>query len=151
MHFSHSDILILQHSNIPNMVPLSFREISERLKQTPLPDVDLVIGIGSGGIIPASMVAFHLGAELQVMVLNYRDEQNTPRFTEPKVLHKPSGEMAGKRILLVDDVSVSGKTLHTALQQLKGLDVKTMAMKGKADYVLFPEIKECVQWPWKNK
>ncbi|WP_372932712.1 phosphoribosyltransferase [Mariniphaga sediminis] len=131
------------------MVPLSFRKIAERLKQVPLPEIDVVIGIGSGGIVPAGVVAFHLGAELHVMTLNYRDEQNTPRYNEPKVLQKPDWDLEGKRILLVDDVSVSGKTINAALEQLKGLNVKTLAMKGKADYVLFPEIKDCVKWPWK--
>ncbi|RIH65901.1 phosphoribosyltransferase [Mariniphaga sediminis] len=131
------------------MVPLSFRKIAERLKQVSLPEIDVVIGIGSGGIVPAGVVAFHLGAELHVMTLNYRDEQNTPRYNEPKVLQKPDWDLEGKRILLVDDVSVSGKTINAALEQLKGLNVKTLAMKGKADYVLFPEIKDCVKWPWK--
>jgi len=131
------------------MVPLSFREISDRLKKTELPEIDLVIGIGSGGIVPASVVAFHLNAELMVMTLNYRDEQNNPRYDEPKLLKKPEGNLEGKRILLVDDVSVSGKTIQTALEQLEGLNVKTLAMKGKAEYVLFPEIKDCVKWPWK--
>lgn len=131
------------------MVPLSFRQISERLKQVDLPETDLVIGIGSGGIVPAGIVAFHLNAEMRVMVLNYRDEKNNPRYDEPKVLEKPDENLAGKRILLVDDVSVSGKTMNKALEQLKGLNVKTLAMKGKADYVLFPEIKDCVKWPWK--
>lgn len=131
------------------MVPLSFREITERLKQIPLPETDLVIGIGTGGVAPATMVAYHLNAELQVMVLNYRDEQNTPRYDEPLVLQKPGGELEGKRILVVDDVSVSGKSMQVALEQLKGLNVKTLAMKGKADFVLFPEIKDCVKWPWK--
>jgi len=131
------------------MVPLSFREITERLKTIDLPDVDLVIGIGSGGIVPAGFVAFHLDAELQVMVLNYRDEKNNPRYDEPKVLEKPDWKLDGKKILLVDDVSVSGKTMNAALDLLKGYDVKTLAMKGKADYVLFPEIKDCVKWPWK--
>jgi uncharacterized protein len=131
------------------MVPLSFQEIAERLKNTPLPETDMVIGIGTGGIVPASLVAFHLNAELQVMVLNYRDEQNTPRYDQPRVLQKPSTNLEGKRILLVDDVSVSGKTMNAALEQLKGLQVKTLALKGKADYVLFPEIKDCVKWPWK--
>jgi len=131
------------------MVPLSFREITERLKQIQLPETDVVIGIGSGGIPPATMVAYHLNAELQVMVLNYRDEQNTPRYEEPKVLTKPEWKLEGKRILVVDDVSVSGKTMQAALEQLKGLNVKTLAMKGKADFVLFPEIKDCVKWPWK--
>ena len=131
------------------MVPLSFREITERLKTIDLPDVDLVIGIGSGGIVPAGFVAFHLDAELQVMVLNYRDEKNNPRYEEPRVLEKPKWNPEGKKILLVDDVSVSGKTMNAALELLKGYDVKTLAMKGKADYVLFPEIKDCVKWPWK--
>ncbi|QGY43698.1 phosphoribosyltransferase [Maribellus comscasis] len=131
------------------MVPLSFIEISERLKNMDLPEVDLVIGIGSGGIVPASLVAFHLKTELQVVVLNYRDENNNPRYDKPVILKKPEMELEGKKILLVDDVSVSGKTMNAALEQLKGLDVKTLAMKGKADYILFPEIKDCVKWPWK--
>jgi len=131
------------------MVPLSFRQITERLNQMQLPETDVVIGIGSGGIPPATMVAYHLNAELQVMVLNYRDEQNNPRYDEPQVLEKPHGHLEGKRILLVDDVSVSGKTMQAAHEQLKGLNVQTLAMKGKADFVLFPEIKDCVKWPWK--
>ncbi len=131
------------------MIPLSFIEISERLKQMDLPKIDLVIGIGTGGIAPASVVAFYLQAELQVMTLNYRDEKNTPRYESPVVLQKSLSNLEGKRILLVDDVSVSGKTMNAALEQLEGLNVKTLAMKGKADYVLFPEIKDCVKWPWK--
>lgn len=132
------------------MVPISFIEISERLKQMDLPRTDVVIGIGSGGIVPASLVAFHLQADLQIMTLNYRDENNNPRFSAPLLLQKPDWDLVGKQILLVDDVSVSGKTIEAALEQLKGLTVKTLAMKGKADYVLFPEIKDCVKWPWKT-
>lgn len=131
------------------MVPLSFVEITERLKNISFPEVDLVIGIGSGGIVPASLVAFHLNKELQIMTLNYRDENNNPRYSEPVVINKPKNELEGKRILLVDDVSVSGKTMNMALKQLDGLEVKTLAMKGKADFVLFPDIKDCVKWPWK--
>ena len=132
------------------MVPLSFREITDRLKQMELPQTDVVIGIGSGGIVPAGIVAFHLGAELHVMTLNYRDEQNTPRYEEPKLLQKPDWDLEGKHILLVDDVSVSGKTMNAALKLLKGYNVKTLAMKGRADFVLFPDIRDCVKWPWKG-
>lgn len=131
------------------MVPLSFIEISERLKSLDLPQPDLVIGIGSGGIVPASIVAFHLNVELMVMSMNYRDEKNNPRYDEPVLLQKPNWNLSGKKILLVDDVSVSGKTMNAALKQLEGLNVQTLAMKGKADFVLFPEIKDCVKWPWK--
>lgn len=133
------------------MVPISFREISKRLREKNLPETDLVIGIGSGGVVPASLAAFHLGAELQVITLNYRDENNNPRYGEPVVLNLPADlSLEGKRILLVDDVSVSGKTLNAALELLKNFNVKTLTMKGKADFVLFPEVKDCVKWPWKG-
>ncbi|RIJ49237.1 phosphoribosyltransferase [Maribellus luteus] len=131
------------------MVPLSFKEITKRLKTIDFPPVDIVVGIGTGGVPAATMVAYHLDAELQVLTMNYRDEQNNPRYEAPVVLAQPNWQLQGKRILLVDDVSVSGKTMNAALELLKGLDVKTCAMKGKADFVLFPEVKDCVKWPWK--
>ncbi len=135
------------------MVPLSFIEIAERLKAAPLPETDLVIGIGTGGIVPASLAAFQLNAELRIITLNYRDEKNTPRYEEPVVLNMPSNlELKGKKILLVDDVSVSGKTLNAALELLKGFQVTTLTMKGKAaDIILLPEVKDCVKWPWKEQ
>ena len=131
------------------MIPLSFKEISERLKTIDFPLIDLVIGIGTGGVPAATMVAYHLNAELLVLTLNYRDEQNNPKYDNPKVLSIPDWQLNGKKILLVDDVSVSGKTMNAALDLLQGYNVKTCAMKGKADFVLFPEIKDCVKWPWK--
>ncbi|WP_303920965.1 MULTISPECIES: phosphoribosyltransferase [Draconibacterium] len=131
------------------MVSLSFKEITERLRIIEFPNIDVVIGIGTGGVPAATMVAYHLDAELLVMTLNYRDEENNPRYNKPKLLEKANWDLEGKRILLVDDVSVSGKTMEAALEQLKGLNVKTCAMKGRANYVLFPEIKDCVKWPWK--
>lgn len=132
------------------MVPLSFKTIADRLRQMELPETDLVIGIGTGGVVPAGLVAFQLNAELRVMTLNFRDENNHPQHETPVLLSIPADwQLEGKKILLVDDVSVSGKTLQAALQQLKGYNVKTLTMKGQADYVLFPEIKDCVKWPWK--
>ena len=132
------------------MVPVSFKTISERLKEMKLPQFDLVIGIGTGGIVPASLVAFHLNAELRVMVLNYRDEQNNPLYEDPKVITIADDlNFPYKKILLVDDVSVSGKTLQKAKDLLDGYNVTTLTMKGTADFVLFPEIKDCVRWPWK--
>ena len=131
------------------MVPLSFKEITARLKTIDFPYVDLVIGIGTGGVPAATMVATHLDVELRVITLNYRDEKNNPRFDNPQVINAPITEVNGKHILLVDDVSVSGKTMNAAKNLLKDYSVTTCAMKGKADIVLFPEIKDCVKWPWK--
>lgn len=132
------------------MVPVTFTEITERLRALSLPETDLVIGIGTGGIVPASLVAFHLQCDLHIVTLNYRDENNAPRYENPVLVNMPEmPSLQNKRILLVDDVSVSGKTLTQALSFFEGVEVRTLTLKGSADFVLFPEIKDCVKWPWK--
>jgi hypothetical protein len=46
-------------------------------------------------------------------------------------------------------VSVTGKTLAFARTLLPGHDIRTLVLKGRGDYVVFPEIALCVDWPWK--
>jgi hypoxanthine phosphoribosyltransferase len=130
------------------MQDLSFREITKRINAFTLPSFDLVIGIGDGGLVPASLLAFKLGTELNIIRINFRDETNTPLYDQPLILSDIK-EIKNKKILIVDDVSVTGKTLEKAKQLLPENEVKTLTLKGEADYVIFPEIKECVKWPWK--
>lgn len=135
-----------------NKKSLSFENICERLRSVELPEVDIVIGIGTGGVVPASLVAYQLGCDAEFIKINYRDENNTPSYDEPKLLSEISTAYQDKKILIVDDVSVSGKTLEYAKTFFnKSNDIKTLVLKGKADYVLFPEINTCVNWPWKGK
>ncbi len=129
-------------------VVLDFREICSRLERLTLPPVDLVVGIATGGSVPASLVAYKLGAPLAMMRLNYRAEDNTPQRPEPELLSTFQPPNAA-RVLLVDDVSVTGKTLAAAKLLLPRSHVTTLVMKGRGDYVLFPEVASCVVWPWK--
>ena len=129
------------------MRDLSFTEISKRIGDLNLPYFDLVIGIADGGTVPASLVAYQLGIELKFIKINYRNVQNNPIYDEPIILSQEN--ITNKKVLLVDDVSVSGKTLEAAIKILQGNSITTLTLKGKADYVLFPEISECVNWPWK--
>lgn len=129
---------------------LPFSEISKALKKFSFPEVDLVVGIATGGTYPAIMIAHQLGVECRFIHLNFRDPSNNPVHDDPVVI---SGELnsipSGSRILLVDEVSVSGKTINKAKELLKGFEVKTFLLKGKGDYVLFPDVRTCVNWPWK--
>ena len=130
-------------------INLDFTAISERIREMSFPEVDLVVGIATGGIVPASLIAFHLQKELEIVQFNYRDEDNTPRYDAPQLLKALKSNLSGKRILLVDDVSVSGKTLEAARELLSESVVTTCVMKGKADISAFPAIETCVNWPWK--
>lgn len=128
---------------------LSFPDIAQRVRRAEIPEVDIVVGIATGGVVPASLIAFHNNLPLSVIHLNYRDEQNNPRYDEPQLQAAVPLTDERRRILLVDDVSVSGKTLEKAKELLEGKEITTLVMKGKGDIVLFPEVKTCVNWPWK--
>ena len=130
------------------MKELTFRQIVKRLEDINLPRFDTVIGIAEGGIVPASLAAYKLGSDLKIVHINYRDENNDPRYSEPVLLGKADLSGLKEDILLVDDVSVSGKTIEFAKKLFTNCNVKTMVVKGKADYVLFPEIEDCIRWPW---
>lgn len=131
------------------MQSLTFLQIIERLHQFHLPYFDLVIGIANGGLVPASLIAFKLGTELSTIRINFRDDKNIPLYDSPLVLSSIE-KISNKKILIVDDVSVTGKTLEKAKEILTGNEVRTLVFKGKADYILFPELSECVKWPWKS-
>jgi hypoxanthine phosphoribosyltransferase len=127
---------------------LDFSDLTRRLKALELPPADLVVGIATGGTVPASLVAFHLDLPLALISINFRDPANQPQRAAPELLAPFSVPATGQRILLVDDVSVTGRTLEVARAQLTGYSVTTLVFKGKADFVLLPEISSCVIWPW---
>ena len=130
-------------------VPVSFVKISKALARFTFPPADIVIGIGRGGIVPASLVAHQLDLPLFIASVNYRDDRNQPIRESPEFLDVfPASFPKGSRILLVDDVAVTGKTLALLKKTLKDYPVNTFVLKGKADFVLFPDIKTCVHWPW---
>jgi hypothetical protein len=131
-------------------VALRFKDISEAMYKFNFPDVDLVIGIATGGIYPAILIAHQLKIDFDFLHIHFRDQDNRPVYDEPRILLNPVEKFANtKRILLVDEVSVSGKTMAKARELLKDHPVFTFVLKGKGDYVLFPDIRSCVIWPWK--
>jgi adenine/guanine phosphoribosyltransferase-like PRPP-binding protein len=133
------------------MTPFSFSDITARLAAWTFPDcIDGVVGIATGGVVPASLVAMRLGVELKVIALNYRDEANEPRFAEPKLLSPVPDLGSWRRVLLVDDVYVTGKSWHAARCRLPvAVEILPFVMKGKTDFALIRDVEGCVQWPWR--
>lgn len=136
-------------STVKNIPAIAFEAVSEKLRSTDLPAADLVVGVGSGGIVPAAMTAYELQVPMVPLWLNYRDKNNKPQHSLPQLYQPFDVPSDANHILLVDDVVVSGKTLNAAINLLlPNIRVTTLALKGFADIVLFPEVESCVQWPW---
>jgi xanthine phosphoribosyltransferase len=133
------------------VTPLSFTDITARLAAWRFPErIDGVIGIATGGVVPAALVAQRLGLEMKVIALNYRDEANEPRFAEPKLLSGVPSLGGWRRVLLVDDVYVSGKSWQAVRAALPAeVEVLPFVMKGKVNFALIRDVEGCVQWPWK--
>ncbi len=132
-------------------VALSFADIIKRLAQWPFPErIDGVVGIAQGGVVPAALVAQRLGLDLKIVALNYRDEANEPRHPEPRLLAPVPALGGWRRVLLVDDVYVSGKSWHAARAVLPAeVTVLPFVLKGRTDFALIRDIEGCVRWPWR--
>ena len=128
---------------------IDFQDVARAIREAALPSCDLVVGIGAGGAVPASLIAYALGAPLRMVWLNYRGADNKPRYAEPRLEEDHAAPRGFRHALLVDDVSVTGKTLRAAARRLSGARVTTLVLKGTADIVLFPDLSMCVQWPWR--
>lgn len=130
---------------------ITFDAISEAMHAFDFPEIDMVLGIGRGGTSPACMIAHQLGAALKIVRISYRNDDNEPIYESPVTLTDFNWDFfSHNRILIVDDVSVTGKTLATVKEKLAGHEVNTFVLKGVADFVLFPKVKSCVAWPWKD-
>ena len=133
---------------------LSMEVISARLKEISFPPLDGIVAIVRGGLVPAFMLSHQLGGvPVKLLGLNLRDDTNQLLRDEPVVTLRLDTRdwRPGSRVLLVDDVSVSGKTMERALAFLDGFEVTTFALKGRAERVAFPEVEGCVHWPWNEQ
>lgn len=133
------------------MTPLAFEDIVARLRAWPFPaGLDGVVGIASGGVVPAALTAQHLGLGLKLIALNYRNEANQPRTAEPQLLAPVPDLGHWRKILLVDDVYVSGKSWQAARALLPATtEVVPFVFKGRADFALIRDVDGCVRWPWR--
>lgn len=108
---------------------------------------DLVIGIANGGIVPAYLVAHSLNLPLDIIWINFRNDDQVTKYESPILIKPVSFDYKGKAILLVDDRVQSGATVNFAKSLLGSAKLtKTFAVNGKADYSLFDE--ECFGEPW---
>ncbi|MFH2027921.1 MAG: phosphoribosyltransferase [Nanoarchaeota archaeon] len=129
------------------MKRITFEEFYSRLKKINFDRFDLIVAIGSGGIIPAGLIQHILKIPLDILWINYRDENNKIHHDQPKLL-KEFKEIKNKNILLVDDVSRTGSTLKKAKEIIKKNKIKTFVFNGNADYNIINQ-EECVLLPWK--
>jgi len=79
---------------------------------------DLVVGIATAGVIPAAVIADILQIDFFSMKISRRAGGQLVR-EQPELLSTAPVQAAGKRVLLVDELTTSGDTLRIALAALR--------------------------------
>ena len=87
---------------------------------------DVIIGISRGGLVPARILSDELENPNVVIV---KAEFYTDIYKvrpEPRVVQVPEMELAGKDVLLVDDVADSGRSLECVSRLLKDKGITSL-------------------------
>jgi hypothetical protein len=120
-------------------------------------DPDIVVGIARAGVIPAAVVASILRLDFYSMRISRKegDEQVRER---PAIMSAAPPQVAGRRVLVVDEIATSGDTLRLALAAVRDArpaEVRTATSfvrpRGyKPDYFAL-ETDATVIFPWDRK
>jgi len=132
-------------------------ELSKKIKNE---KIDLIVAIARGGLCISHILSDFLGVSITSFTISsYSDLKQEKSL---KILYKIDADFSNKKILLVDDVSDTGKTFIRGIEYLKELgakEIKTASLFIKpwtkflpdfyvdktSSWIIFPcEIKETI-------
>lgn len=118
---------------------------------------DVIIAIARGGLLPAGALSYSMGVKLSdaINVEFYTDVHET--LPDPVLLAPmlDTNEIAGKKLLVVDDVADSGRTLELVIKLLEshGAEVRSAVIYEKSRSIVKPDYTwkhtdEWIVFPW---
>jgi len=118
---------------------------------------EVVVGIARAGVIPGAILASLLRVEFHSMKISRREGGERVR-QRPAVLSAAPSQCAGRRVVLVDEITTSGDTLRLGLAALRDVgpgEIRTATTfvrpQGyKPDYFAL-ETTANIIFPWDRK
>ncbi len=118
---------------------------------------EVVVAIARGGLLPGGAIAYGLGAKnCGALNVEFYTGIGTV-LVNPEVLppELDMGYLKGRRVLLVDDVADSGRTLKLAVELLEaeGAEVRSVTIYTKPSTVIQPDYAwkatdKWIDFPW---
>ncbi|MCL0246546.1 phosphoribosyltransferase [Corynebacterium sp. CCM 8835] len=120
-------------------------------------DPEIIIAVARGGLLPAGALSYAMGVKLAdtMNVEFYTDVHETlpdPVLLEPLL---DTSAIVGRKLLVVDDVADSGRTLALVLEILEkaGAECRSAVLYGKSQSVIRPDFvwkhtDEWIVFPW---
>ncbi|AEX77449.1 phosphoribosyltransferase [Corynebacterium diphtheriae] len=118
---------------------------------------DIIVAVARGGLVPAGALSYSMGIKLSdaINVEFYTDVNETlpdPILLEPLL---DTNSIRGKKVLVVDDVADSGRTLDLVLKLLEnyGAEVRSAVIYAKSRSIVAPNYiwkrtDEWIVFPW---
>lgn len=126
-------------------------------------DPDIIVSIARSGLIPAAMIAYALGnKQLYVIKVDFSKVQKSGQDQElndrPVITQELSKDVQGLKVLVVDEMAVSGSTLKLVktYMEMKNPREVRYAVLYKQPWAEFQpdysgqEIKAWPLYPWKE-
>lgn len=120
---------------------------------------DVTVAVARGGLVPAGALAYALDAKA-MGTLNVEFYTGVGRTLLDPVLLPPTLDtsyLAGRKVLVVDDVADSGRTLLLVLQLLReqGADVRSAVLYTKPTSIVIPDYTwrptdAWIMFPWSS-
>jgi hypothetical protein len=134
------------------------KELARRIKERKL-SFDLIIALARGGWVPGRLLSDYLGNdELYTVRVKYYAGVGRRR-EKPLILHPTQFDIAGKKVLLVDDIADTGESLLAAIEHLRqrgagSIYVATLVKKPHSKVTPDLYVRETSAWvvfPWEVK
>ena len=118
---------------------------------------EVVVGIAKGGVLPAVVISSALYVNFFPIKLSSRENEMVVREI-PKVFVPPTANLRGKKVLLVDDICITMRTLSLARTEIekKGAAEVRCASFAVHEHSLKPEwyaliTDDLILFPWDNE
>ncbi|MBI5470324.1 hypothetical protein HY968_03355 [Candidatus Kaiserbacteria bacterium] len=133
------------------------RALAEKVRAS-LFEPDVLIGIATGGLVPLLVLAKQLGVKevLTIAARSYDKGEQKQLF----IGALPDADLAGKRVLVVDEIADSGVTLGKIMSLIQERytpsELKSAVLYVHGDNckqypdIWIEEVKEWVAFPWER-
>lgn len=120
---------------------------------------DCIVGLLRGGIVPARIFSDYFNVLIDFFALDVKLYNGVGKTKAKPIIRELEclRVIRGKKILIVDDIWDSGRTMNAVLYYLKGEDIKTATIvwketaKKKPDFHAFVAYeKEWIVFPWEK-
>ena len=137
---------------------VAVRELAQQIADSGF-RADIVLAVARGGLIPAGALAYALGTKAAgtLNVEFYTDVEQT--LPDPVVLEPllDTDAIAGKKLLVVDDVADSGRTLDLVMKLMMqhGAEARSVVLYTKPRTIIVPDYSwrptdKWISFPWSS-